>query len=119
MNHTPSSITVLAERSFLRHMGGGCNVPVAVYARLKGNRIHIDGLAASADGRRIVRESVEQSLESAQESRDCSRRANSQSGRTRNSRGNLIALKSIGSESRLMTEKPIPIVKATTAMEEH
>lgn len=67
LNHTPSSIAVLAERSFLRQMGGGCNVPVAVYARLKGNRIHIEGLAASADGRRIVRESVEQSLESAQE----------------------------------------------------
>ena len=43
------------------------NVPVAVYARLKGNRIHIDGLAASADGRRIVRESMEQSLELAEE----------------------------------------------------
>jgi len=68
LNHAPSSITVLAERSFLRHMGGGCNVPVAVYARLKGNRIHIDGLVASADGRRIVRESAEQSMESAQES---------------------------------------------------
>ena len=65
LNHVPSSITVLAERSFLQRMGGGCNVPVAVYAVLKGGRIHIEGLAASADGSRIVRESIEEGVASA------------------------------------------------------
>ena len=65
LNHVPSSITVLAERSFLQRMGGGCNVPVAVYAVLKDGRIHIEGLAASADGSRIVRESIEEGVASA------------------------------------------------------
>ncbi len=34
LEHTPSSLAVLAERSFLKQMGGGCNVPVAVYASI-------------------------------------------------------------------------------------
>jgi hydroxymethylbilane synthase len=67
LNHHPSSIAVLAERSFLRHMGGGCNVPVAVYASLKGSGIRIEGLAASPDGRSIVRDSVEENLASSQQ----------------------------------------------------
>jgi hydroxymethylbilane synthase len=67
LNHTPTAIAVSAERSFLQRMGGGCNVPVAVYARLNGNLIEIDGLAASPDGRKIIRESEKASLESANE----------------------------------------------------
>jgi hydroxymethylbilane synthase len=67
MNHAPTAIAVSAERSILQRMGGGCNVPVAVYARLKGNLIEIEALAASPDGRRVVRESTEASVESANE----------------------------------------------------
>jgi hydroxymethylbilane synthase len=63
LNHAPTAIAVSAERSFLQRMGGGCNVPVAVYARFNGNLIEIEGLAASPDGRRIVRESAKASME--------------------------------------------------------
>ena len=67
LNHSPTAIAVLAERSFLYRMGGGCNVPVAVHASLKDNDIRIEGLAASPDGKRIIRESIEQARESAHE----------------------------------------------------
>jgi hydroxymethylbilane synthase len=67
LNHSPTAIAVLAERSFLYRMGGGCNVPVAVHASLKNNVIRIEGLAASPDGKRIIRESIEQARESAHE----------------------------------------------------
>jgi hydroxymethylbilane synthase len=67
LNHAPTSAAVLAERVFLHHMGGGCNVPVAVYASLRGSGICIEGLVASPDGRSILRESVAQGIESAQE----------------------------------------------------
>lgn len=67
LNHPPTAVAVLAERSFLHRMGGGCNVPVAVHASLKDNRVRIEGLAASPDGKRIIRESIEQAGESAQE----------------------------------------------------
>jgi hydroxymethylbilane synthase len=57
LNHPATSIAVAAERTFLERMGGGCNVPVAVYARLSGNCAEIDGLVAATDGSRIVRAS--------------------------------------------------------------
>jgi hydroxymethylbilane synthase len=67
LNHPPTALAVLAERNFLERMGGGCNVPVAVYARLKDDRIEMDGLVASPDGRTIVRDSVQESLGKAEE----------------------------------------------------
>jgi len=67
LNHPATAAAVAAERSFLQRMGGGCNVPVAVHARLTGSFIEIDGLVASPDGRRIVRDSVRGSADGAQE----------------------------------------------------
>jgi hydroxymethylbilane synthase len=63
LNHAPTAIAVSAERSFLKQMGGGCNVPVAAYARLEGDMIEIDALVASPDGRRIVRDSERENVE--------------------------------------------------------
>jgi hydroxymethylbilane synthase len=71
LNDPPTAIAVSAERRFLQRMGGGCNIPVAVYARLRQNSLEIDGLVASPDGRRIVRDSMRQSAEMADEAVDC------------------------------------------------
>ena len=60
LNHAPTAAAVSAERLFLQFMGGGCNVPVAVYAQLNRDLIEMDGLVASPDGRRIIRDSVRQ-----------------------------------------------------------
>ncbi len=65
LNHPPTAAAVTAERSFLRRMGGGCNAPVAVHARLAGGIMHIEGLLASTDGRRIVRKSSQGGVEEA------------------------------------------------------
>jgi hydroxymethylbilane synthase len=70
LNDRPTAIAVSSERRFLQHMGGGCNIPVAVYARLLCNALEIDGLVASPDGRRIVRDSVRQNAEMANEAVD-------------------------------------------------
>jgi hydroxymethylbilane synthase len=61
LNHQQTAVAVLAERAFLKHMGGGCNVPVAVHARFIENRVEIEGLVASPDGKKIVRESIQTS----------------------------------------------------------
>jgi hydroxymethylbilane synthase len=67
LNHPATALAVMAERHFLERMGGGCNVPVAAYARLKDNAIEMDGLVASPDGRRTVRDSIRQSVSMAKE----------------------------------------------------
>jgi hydroxymethylbilane synthase len=67
LNHEPSAVAVSAERAFLQRMGGGCNVPVAAHAFLNDDMIEIDGLVASADGRKIIRHCVKNTLPMADE----------------------------------------------------
>lgn len=58
LDHEPTRVCVLAERAFLRELEGGCQVPIAGYARLVGGEIHLDGLVAALDGAKIVREAA-------------------------------------------------------------
>jgi hydroxymethylbilane synthase len=44
-----------AERAFLAGLGGGCSIPGAAYARASGAGLHLRGLAASPDGRQVIR----------------------------------------------------------------
>lgn len=41
LNHAPTWHCVSAERAFLQAMGGGCQSPVAAYARILGHQIHL------------------------------------------------------------------------------
>jgi hydroxymethylbilane synthase len=58
LNHGHTALAVSAERAFLENLGGGCNVPVAVYARIENDMLHMDALVASPDGRNLVRDSA-------------------------------------------------------------
>ena len=55
-HHPPTAAAVLAERAFLRSMGGGCNSPIAVHAHLEENSMKIVGLVAQPDGKRVLRQ---------------------------------------------------------------
>ncbi len=46
---------VEAERAFLSGLGGGCSAPVAAHAVCEEQIIHLTGLAATPDGRKVVR----------------------------------------------------------------
>jgi hydroxymethylbilane synthase len=59
LTHDETLRTVLAERAFLRRLGGGCLAPATAYARLLGDRIRIDAFVGDPDGRRVLRDSVE------------------------------------------------------------
>jgi len=50
-----SWIAVSAERAFLKKLEGGCQVPIAAFARIIGAALHIDGLVGTIDGKRLVR----------------------------------------------------------------
>ncbi len=67
LNHSPTAAAVSAERRFLELMGGGCNVPVAAYARLDHGVIEMEGLVASPDGKHVIRDSVQQEVQKASE----------------------------------------------------
>ncbi|MCP4540210.1 MAG: hydroxymethylbilane synthase [Chloroflexi bacterium] len=54
LNHPPTWTTVIAERAFLARLGGGCHVPIAAYAELKGNQLWLRALVGSPDGRTLV-----------------------------------------------------------------
>jgi hydroxymethylbilane synthase len=45
----------LAERALNRRLEGGCQVPIACYATLDGDQLHLRGLVGSEDGSEIIR----------------------------------------------------------------
>ena len=63
LNHLPTRISVLAERAFLQKLGGGCQVPIAGFARIDSERLVLTGLVAGVDGKRLVKGRVEGPLE--------------------------------------------------------
>jgi len=67
LDHYETRVTVEAERSFLMELQGGCQIPIAGYARLKDNSLLLDGLVADLDGGTIFRDTVSGSPEKAKE----------------------------------------------------
>jgi hydroxymethylbilane synthase len=67
LNEPATAAAVLAERAFLRRMGGGCNSPIAVHARSLNGMCTIEGLVATPDGTTVIRDSAECSLATANE----------------------------------------------------
>ncbi len=59
-------VTVNAERAFLTRLEGGCQVPIAGHAVMKNNQLTLDGLIASVDGKRYIRESISGSHDDAE-----------------------------------------------------
>jgi hydroxymethylbilane synthase len=54
LNHEPTRTAIAAERAFLRRLEGGCQVPIAGYARLEAGQVRLTGLVADLEGARVV-----------------------------------------------------------------
>ncbi len=63
LNHQPTRICVEAERAFLRHLNGGCQVPIACKAVLEGQKLLATGLVARPDATLVLRASLEGTAE--------------------------------------------------------
>jgi len=50
-----SRLCAMAERAFVRTLGGGCFAPVAAYAEIQGDLLHLRGLYATEDEKTVVR----------------------------------------------------------------
>ena len=48
----------LAERSFLRELEGGCQVPIGVNTSIEGETLTLVGMVASLDGKQLVKDTV-------------------------------------------------------------
>jgi len=66
LSHWETLTCVRAERAILKRLEGGCQVPIAAYARLVDGKIVIDGLVGSVTGDRIVKGHVEGKPEDAE-----------------------------------------------------
>lgn len=59
LDHAPTRTCVEAERAMNRALHGSCHVPVAAFARIEGERLHLQGAVGSArDGRQVRAEAV-------------------------------------------------------------
>ncbi|HUK56692.1 MAG TPA: hydroxymethylbilane synthase [Nitrospiria bacterium] len=58
-NHAITSRCVRAERAFSKRLEGGCQVPIAAYAQIRDEeRMVLEGLVASVDGNRVIRDGI-------------------------------------------------------------
>jgi hydroxymethylbilane synthase len=58
LDHLQTRLACLAERSFLRSLGGGCQFPIAAHALVDGESLRLDGLVAATDGSQILRDTL-------------------------------------------------------------
>jgi hydroxymethylbilane synthase len=58
INNKTSEIETSAERSFLNALQGGCQVPIGVYSHISGEKLHIEGMVASIDGKTLLRDKI-------------------------------------------------------------
>jgi hydroxymethylbilane synthase len=57
INHAETLDKVRAERAFLRHIEGGCQIPAGCYTGGQGDNSFVTGFVASVDGKRMIRHS--------------------------------------------------------------
>lgn len=67
LDHHPTRIACSAERSFLRRLGGGCQLPIAAQGILDQDLLTLDGLVARPDGSEIWRDRLSGPMDQAEE----------------------------------------------------
>jgi len=67
LNHAPTAAEIMAERSFLSHLGGGCLLPIAAFGKLEGEQLTLEGLVAAPQGTSIIRDKARGSVLEAEE----------------------------------------------------
>ncbi len=66
LDHAPTACCVRAERALNAALDGGCQVPIAGYAELAGDELHLRGLVGAPDGSRLLRAEIRGPAEQAE-----------------------------------------------------
>jgi hydroxymethylbilane synthase len=67
LDHRETRLACLAERAFLRSLGGGCQFPIAGHAIIEDGQMRLDGLVAAPDGSKILRDQLSGPHDNAEE----------------------------------------------------
>lgn len=67
LEHYPSAIAITAERAFLRTLEGGCQIPIGALGKLKDDQLILEGVVASVDGTKLLRNSISGKPENAEQ----------------------------------------------------
>jgi len=59
LSHRETALAVRAERALMRALEGGCQVPIGAHGMLRDGRLVLEGVVASVDGTRLVRDVME------------------------------------------------------------
>lgn len=59
LKHQATDICVRAERAFNQRLMGGCQVPIAGFATLKDDQLHLEGRVGSVDGRELLKGQID------------------------------------------------------------
>ncbi|KAM9359446.1 porphobilinogen deaminase-like isoform 1-T1 [Symphorus nematophorus] len=70
LHHPDTVLRCIAERAFLRHLEGGCSVPVAVHTEVKDSQLYLTGAVYSLDGSDSLKETMQTNIAAADKSRE-------------------------------------------------
>jgi len=66
LNHSPTRDACFAERALLRALGGGCQSPIAGHAVVHERHLRLDGLVATRNGDKQIRDAIDGMAEDAE-----------------------------------------------------
>lgn len=58
INHPATWNSIIAERAFLAHLQGGCQVPLGCFSKVENNILTMNGFVASLDGSQFINETI-------------------------------------------------------------
>ncbi|WP_028950128.1 hydroxymethylbilane synthase [Sulfurihydrogenibium subterraneum] len=70
INNQESFVRATAERSFLKTLEGGCQVPLGAYCEIKEGYIYITGFIADLEGKTFVKESLSEKIIDTNQAKD-------------------------------------------------
>ncbi|XP_054651049.1 porphobilinogen deaminase-like isoform X2 [Dunckerocampus dactyliophorus] len=62
LNDSDTVLRCIAERAFLRHLEGGCSVPVAVHTEVNDSQLYLTGAVYSLDGLESLKDTMQTSI---------------------------------------------------------
>uniref|UniRef100_K7GA02 Porphobilinogen deaminase n=1 Tax=Pelodiscus sinensis TaxID=13735 RepID=K7GA02_PELSI len=70
LNDGETVLCCIAERAFMRHLEGGCSVPVAVNTMLKDSQLYLTGAVYSLDGSDSLKDTMQTSINYSQQNEE-------------------------------------------------